>query len=296
MTISERVKTLRRQSLEAVETLSPERAKLLTDFSSQDIGLVSTPVRRALAFKHLLEHKEICINDGELIVGEKGAAPKWAPTFPELCCHSLEDLDVLNEREKISFKVSAETRQYYEEKLIPFWRGKTMRELIFKEMTEEWKSAYGAGIFTEFMEQRSPGHTVLDDKIYKKGMLDFQEDIKASLDGLDYLHDPLAYEKQEELRAMDIAAGAIMRYAERHAEKASDLAAAEQDEKRKKELVQISQVCRRVPASCAAKFLGGITVLLVRPPGSDAGAQYLGCIFTRAPGPTPAAFLPTRIK
>ena len=254
MTISERVKTLRRQSLEAVETLSPERAKLLTDFSSQDIGLVSTPVRRALAFKHLLEHKEICINDGELIVGEKGAAPKWAPTFPELCCHSLEDLAVLNEREKISFKVSAETRQYYEEKLIPFWRGKTMRELIFNEMTEEWKSAYGAGIFTEFMEQRSPGHTVLDDKIYKKGMLDFQEEIKASLDGLDYLHDPLAYEKQEELRAMDIAAGAIVCYAERHAEKASDLAAAEQDEKRKKELVQISQVCRRVPAHAPRNF------------------------------------------
>ncbi len=254
MTISERVKMLRRQSLEAVETLSPERAKLLTEFSSQDIGLVAAAVRRALAFKYLLEHKEICINDGELIVGEKGAAPKWAPTFPDLCCHSLEDLDVLNQREKTSFKVSAETRQFYEEKLIPFWRGKSMRELIFKEMTEEWRSAYGAGIFTEFMEQRSPGHTVLDDKIYKKGMLDFQEDIKASLAGLDYLHDPLAYEKQEELRAMDITAGAIVRYAERHAEKALDLANAEQDEKRKKELLQISQVCRRVPAHAPRNF------------------------------------------
>ncbi len=254
MNISERVKDLRRQSLEAVETLSPERAELLTEFSTQDNGLVSAPVRRALAFQHLMEHKAICINDGELIVGEKGAAPKMAPTFPELCCHTLDDLDVLNNREKTSFKVTKETRQYYEDKLIPFWKGKTMRELIFKEMTEVWKSAYNAGIFTEFMEQRSPGHTVLDGKIYKRGMEDFQVEIRASLAGLDYLHDPLAYEKQEELRAMDLAAGAIVRYAERHAEMALALADMEQDEKRKKELIQIAQVCQHVPAHAPRNF------------------------------------------
>jgi formate C-acetyltransferase len=254
MSMSERVKDLRRQSLESVETLSPERAELLTEFSTQDNGLVSAPVRRALAFQHLMEHKAICINNGELIVGEKGAAPKMAPTFPELCCHTLDDLDVLNNREKTSFKVTKETRQYYEDKLIPFWKGKTMRELIFKEMTEEWKSAYNAGIFTEFMEQRSPGHTVLDGKIYKKGMVDFQAEIRASLAGLDYLHDPLAYEKQEELRAMDLAAGAIVRYAERHAEMALALADMEQDEKRKKELIQIAQVCHHVPAHAPRNF------------------------------------------
>ena len=99
-----------------------------------------------------------------------------------------------------------------------------MRELIFKEMTEEWKSAYQCRHLHRVHGAASPGHTVLDDKIYKKGMLDFQAEIKASLAELDYLNDPQAYEKQEELRAMHIAAGAIVRYAERHAEKALDLA------------------------------------------------------------------------
>jgi pyruvate formate-lyase/glycerol dehydratase family glycyl radical enzyme len=254
MSISDRVMELRRQSLEAVETLSPERARLMTEFSIQDIGLVSTPVHRALAFKYLLEHKAVCINNGELIVGEKGAVPKMAPTFPELCCHSLDDLDVLNHREKTSFKVSEETRKYYEEKLIPFWKGKTMRELIFNEMTEEWKSAYTAGIFTEFMEQRSPGHTVLDGKIYKKGMTDFRTEIKASLTKLDYLHDVQAYQKQEELRAMDIAADAIVRYAERHAALALQMADHEQDAKRKGELTKIAQVCQNVPAHAPRNF------------------------------------------
>jgi pyruvate formate-lyase/glycerol dehydratase family glycyl radical enzyme len=248
MSITERVSNLRKQSLAAVETLSSERAELLTEFYRQDAGLVSAPVRRALAFKYLLEHKAICINDGELIVGEKGPAPKNAPTFPELCCHSLEDLDILDRRDKTSFKVSPAIRQLYQETIIPFWKGRTMRELIFQEMTPEWKDAYQAGIFTEFMEQRSPGHTVLDNKIYLKGMLQFQEEIDRSLAGLDYLDDPQAYEKQEELRGMRIAAKAIVRYAERHAEKALELAITEQDERRKAELQQIARVCRNVPA------------------------------------------------
>jgi pyruvate formate-lyase/glycerol dehydratase family glycyl radical enzyme len=254
MRISARVQRLRQQSLDTVETISSERAELLTDFWSQDAGLVSTPVHRAQAFSYVMEHKEICINEGELVVGEKGPAPKNAPTFPELCCHSLGDLDILNDREKTSFRVPAETRQIYKDRIIPFWKGKSMRELIFNEMTDEWKAAYRAGIFTEFMEQRAPGHTVLDNKIYNKGMADFQADIKESLNKLDYLHDPQAYQKQEELRAMYIAASAIIRYAQRHAEKALELANVEQDEHRKSELIKIAEVCQHVPAHAPRNF------------------------------------------
>jgi formate C-acetyltransferase len=254
MSITERVKILRSQSLEAKETLSPERAELLTEFYRREAGLVSIPVHRAMAFKYLLENKVISIGEGELIVGEKGPALKNAPTFPELCCHDLSDLDVLNSREKTSFKVSPKTKTSYEESIIPFWKGKSMRELIFKEMTEEWKQAYQAGIFTEFMEQRAPGHTVLDDKIYKKGMLDFQSDIDERLANLEYISDPQAYEKQEELRAMRIAAGAIVAYARRHAEKAHELALDETNDQRKSELLQIAAVCRNVPANAPKNF------------------------------------------
>ena len=254
MSMTARVKNLRKQSLDAAEAISSERAELLTDFWSQNMGLISTPVHRALAFKYLMENKSICINEGELIVGEKGPAPKNAPTFPELCCHSLDDLDILNNRDKTSFMVDVDTRQIYKDRIIPFWKGKSMRELIFNEMTDEWKDAYHAGIFTEFMEQRAPGHTVLDDKIYKKGMLDFQAEIRDSLNKLDYLHDPQAYQKQEELSAMDIAAKAIIRYAERHAEKALELAKIEQDGQRKNELVKIAEVCQHVPAKAPRDF------------------------------------------
>ncbi len=248
MTISDRVAWLRQQSLDAVPTLSAERAELITEFYRQDLGPVSAPVRRAMAFKYLLEHKSICISEGELIVGEKGPAPKAAPTYPELCCHTLGDLEILNSRERTPFAVSPETRQVYEETIIPYWRGKSMRDLIFQEMTEEWRAAYECGVFTEFMEQRAPGHTVLDDKIYRKGFLDFKRDIQHGLRNLDYLHDPLAYAKQEELLAMLICAEALIRFAVRHAARAGELAEQERRSRRRAELQRIAEICSRVPA------------------------------------------------
>jgi formate C-acetyltransferase len=226
----------------------------MTEFYRQNRELMSTPVKRALAFRHLMEHKALCINEGELIVGEKGPAPKATPTYPELCCHSLQDLDILNSREKIPFAVSPATRQVYEESIIPFWRGKTMRERIFQEMTEAWKDAYEAGIFTEFMEQRSPGHTVLDDKIYHKGMLDFKADMQRSLASLDYMNDPEAYGKQEQLKAMMICADGLVRFAERNAERARELAQQEADPQRKRELERIAEVCSHVPAHAPRDF------------------------------------------
>ncbi len=254
MSITDRVKRLRQQSLEAKETLSSERAELLTAFYQQETGLESTPVRRARAFQYLLENKTIYIGVGELIVGEKGPAPKHVPTYPELCCHSLDDLDILNTREKTSFRVSPETRQAYAQTVIPYWQHKSLRELLFREMTPEWLAAYQAGIFTEFMEQRAPGHTVLDDKIYRRGMLDFIADIDASLQKLDYLQDSQAYDRQEELKAMRTCAQAMIRFAERYAEKARDLAAHEADPQRKTELEHIAEVCTWVPAHAPRDF------------------------------------------
>ncbi|MFH2103752.1 MAG: trans-4-hydroxy-L-proline dehydratase [Chloroflexota bacterium] len=252
--MTERVRKLREQSLDAVETLSSERAELLTVFYKQDPGPVSAPVRRAMAFAYLLENKGICILPGELIVGEKGAAPKHAPTFPELCCHSLSDLDILDSREKIAFRVQSETRRAFEEEVIPFWQGKSIRNLIFREMTPEWLAAYEAGIFTEFMEQRAPGHTVLDDKIYNRGMLDFQAEIDRRLEELDYLHDLEAYDKQEQLRAMRMAAGALILFGERHADLAAEQAEVESDPVRRRELAMIADVCRHVPARAPRNF------------------------------------------
>lgn len=253
--MEERIKKLRQKTINAKPSLSPERAVLMTEFHKSNLAnQVSAPVRRALAFKYLLEKKKISLNEGELIVGERGPAPKATPTYPEITVHSLRDLKILNFRKKTSFSVSERTRKLYKEKIIPFWKGKSIRDRIFSEMSEEWKDAYEAGVFTEFMEQRAPGHTVLDDKIYKKGFLDFKEDIKRSLDNLDFLNDREAYQKREQLKAMAIAADALIHFAQRHAEKARELAKKEKNPKRKKELRKISEICSCVPANAPGNF------------------------------------------
>jgi len=253
-TMTERVRKLRQQSLETVESISIERAELLTEFYKQDLGLMSVPVQRAMAFAYLMEHKSIAIYEGELIVGEKGDKPKAAPTYPELCCHTLEDLDTLDTRPLTSFKVSPEVRKAQEEVIIPFWQGKSIGDRVPDEMTQEWRDAFEAGIFTEFMTQRAPGHTVLDDKIYHNGMLDFQARIDASLAKLDYLNDPHAYDKQEELKAMRIAAGALIRFGERYGQLALEQAQAESNMARRVELEKIAEVCAHVPAHAPRDF------------------------------------------
>lgn len=251
--MNERVRKLRQASMDTKPWLSRERAEMMTEFYKHS-GEISAPVRRALAFKYLMENKTMCISDGELIVGERGPAPKATPTYPELCCHSLQDLQILNDRKKISFQVDDQTRRAYQDKIIPFWRGRSMRDTIFAEMSDEWKNVYEAGVYTEFMEQRAPGHTVLDDKIYRKGFLEFKNDIEMSLRGLDYHNDPEAYNKQKELEAMSICCDAIIRFAERHAEKAREMAQHEGDPQRRAELERIAEVCSYVPAHAPRDF------------------------------------------
>jgi len=245
--MTERVAQLRQCSLDTKPWLSLERAELLTEFYLR-AGPLSPPLLRAHALAYILERRTIYIGPGELIVGERGPRPKATPTYPELCCHTLEDFEVLNSREKISYGVSEPARRAQAEKIIPYWQGYSMRDRIFAEMEPAWKDAYEAGIYTEFMEQRAPGHTVLGDVIYRKGLLDLQADVAESLSRLDFLNDPRAYEKQQELKAMEVTAGAVIRFAGRHAELAERMAAAEASPRRQAELVHIAATCRRVPA------------------------------------------------
>jgi formate C-acetyltransferase len=201
-----------------------------------------------------MENKNIYIGSDELIVGERGPAPKATPTYPEICCHSMEDLEILNSRQKIPYHVDEEARSIQREQIIPYWQGRSIRDLIFREMSQEWKDAYEAGIFTEFMEQRAPGHTALGDVIYRKGLLDLKSEVEASLSRLDFLNDPEAFLKQEELRAMGAAADAVIRFAARHAEKAWEMAAGESNPDRQAELRKIAEVCRHVPARAPRDF------------------------------------------
>jgi formate C-acetyltransferase len=246
--MNDRIARLRTLSFETRPSISAERALLETEFYQQEYGKHSMPVLRALCFKYLCQHKTIYIGDDELIVGERGPAPKVVPTFPELTCHSEEDLRILNDRPMTGYRVTEEDIAAYRDKVIPYWQGRSMRERIFSEVPDQWRAAYEAGLYTEFMEQRAPGHTALDGTIYEQGMIDFQRRIAERIGALDYLNDPDASDKYEQLKAMEIACEAAVIFAERHADLALEMREETADPARKQELAEIARICRKVPA------------------------------------------------
>ncbi|MCK5407095.1 MAG: formate C-acetyltransferase/glycerol dehydratase family glycyl radical enzyme, partial [Candidatus Krumholzibacteria bacterium] len=108
--------------------------------------------------------------------------------------------------------------------------------------------------FTEFMEQRAPGHTTLDGKFYERGLLDLKKDIADRIARLDFAKDPEAAAKREQLTAMSIACDAVIGFADRHASLAEQLAAEETDVERKSELERIASNCRWVPRYAPRDF------------------------------------------
>ncbi|WP_458778494.1 trans-4-hydroxy-L-proline dehydratase [Desulforhopalus sp. 52FAK] len=244
-----RIQRLRKLSVETEPTISIERALHETEFYKANLGKYSIPVLRALTFLDHCQRKTLYLGDDELIVGERGPKPKAIPTFPELTCHSVEDLHVLNTRDMQRYITTQEDIDTYEREVIPFWQGRTQRERIFSHVPKEWQAAYEAGMFTEFMEQRAPGHTVLDGKIYQYGMNDLKRLIEENIAGVDYLNDPEATDKVEQWKAMAISCDAVIVFAERHADLAERMAEETEDPQRKEELNKIAEVCRYVPAN-----------------------------------------------
>ncbi len=253
--MNNRIKKLRAQSQNAINKLSVERAFLITEFyKNNHTKNLSTPIKRALSLKYILENKKICINDGELIVGERGPEPKATPTYPEINLHSETDLHILNSRAKVNFKVDEETLSIYKEQIIPYWQGKTQRDIIFSKLPQNWLSAYNAGVFTEFQEQRAPGHTVAGEKVFAKGMIDFKKDIKESLENLDTNNTDTKQKKTDELKAMDIAADSLIMFANRHSDELERLAENENNNSKKTELLELARICKNVPAHAPKTF------------------------------------------
>ncbi|MDO4383722.1 MAG: glycyl radical protein [Eubacteriales bacterium] len=246
--MNERIQRLREQSVTTPVHIDLERAKIETDFYKENDGKYSIPVMRAMTLLEYFSKKTLYFGDDELILGEKGKNPQASPTFPELCCHSEEDMKVMSERDLVSFHTTEEDRKLQAAEIIPFWKGRTIREKLLSRMTPEWHDCYEAGMFTEFMEQRGPGHTCGGEQVFTTGYLDYKEKIKKSMDALDWMNDPEASDKMEELKAMDICCDAVIKLGERYHEMAVQKAAEEKNPKRKAELEQMAKNLEVVPA------------------------------------------------
>ena len=243
-----RIRALRKLSQETQPHLDLERALIETEVYKKWEDKVSLPVLRALVLKEYFAKKTLYLGEGELIVGEKGKDPQCSPTFPELTCHTLEDMHIMNERAVVNFSVTEQDLKDQEEIIIPYWKGKSMRDKLLASMTDTWKECYAAGMFTEFMEQRGPGHTCGGKNVFIKGYADYKKEIQDTINALDFMTDPEALAKKDELEAMLIDCDAVMILGDRYHELLKAEAEKCEDPVRKAELEQMAANFEVIPA------------------------------------------------
>ncbi|MBW2057637.1 MAG: glycyl radical protein [Deltaproteobacteria bacterium] len=250
--MNERIERLRNRSIQSEPEVFAERALLVTEAYKQTEAF-SPPMRRALVLKYLLEHMTVVINEDELIVGEKTTEYRGSPLYPEQYCMTLEELESIEKREHAPFKVGGETRRVLSDRVIPYWKNKTMYDRIMAAMDDRWKRALENDVFTEYMISRAPGHVNLDGKVLTRGLLGLKKDVAEALKNVDFSA-PDCYRRIEELKAMEVAIDGALVFAQRHRAKALELASKEKDPRRREELKRIARVCGRVPAYPARNF------------------------------------------
>ena len=133
-----RIKALRKVSMETQPHIDLERALIETEVYKEWEDKVSLPVLRALVLKEYFSRKTLYLGEGELIVGEKGKDPQSSPTFPELTCHTLEDMHIMNDRKVVNYSVTEQDLKDQEDIIIPYWKGKSMRDKLLSLLIELW--------------------------------------------------------------------------------------------------------------------------------------------------------------
>jgi len=261
--MTERVIKLREEVVHAKPILCSERALLVTE-SYKETESLPAPIRRALAFKKILDNMTLIIWDGELIVGNHGSnGRRSAPVFPEFSISWLEDEidEKLETRTQDTFDVPQKVKDDLKS-IFPYWRGKTVYDKYRAILPEDAKKARDAYIFTrDLFERFGYGHTAYDiPKLLKVGLKGIKEEINEKIKHLD-LTTSEGLDKKIFYEAALICCDAVINYSKRYARVALDLAAKEENPVRKKELEKIADVCGWIPENPARDIWDAIQVV-----------------------------------
>ncbi|WP_300350642.1 glycyl radical protein [Clostridium sp.] len=251
---TKRVEILKEEILAAFPEIEVDRARILTD-SFKKTENEPIIIRKAKALRDLLEKMPITIRNGELIVGSLTKNPRSAQVYPEFSNKWLVDeFDKLEKRTSDAFKISEETKSELKE-IFKYWDGKTVSELATSYMPESTKKAMKSNVFTVANYHfNGLGHISVDyEKVLKNGFSGIIKEVKKEINK-SIESDPNYIHKKMFWDSIIICCNAAIDYAHRYANLAEELANNEKDEKRKKELLEISRICNKVPEYPAETF------------------------------------------
>jgi pyruvate formate-lyase/glycerol dehydratase family glycyl radical enzyme len=251
--LSKRIDLLRQRLFSTVSEVFSERAKIVTEMYRQTHGQQFV-MRRAKAFRAVLEHMEINIAPGELVVGTSTGTVRGCQVFPEYDMgFVIDELDTFEKRTADRFKVSEENKRELRE-IHEFWRGNSVADSAWTLFDVEQRSCAEDLVFILTALRSGVGHIIVDyQSVLREGISGIRKRIGNLIAALDLNDDSYANKKLHYVAA-SLCCDAIVLFANRYADLAEELAVRENDAERKKELLAIGLRCRRVPEFPASDF------------------------------------------
>lgn len=259
-TISTRANTLKERFFDNAPGICSERARIITE-AYKEYNAYPAAIKRAKTLAKILEEMTIFIGEEELIVGNQASKPKYSPIFPEFSFDWIID-ELENQpfelRDADRFLIDEETKNDLRE-IQKFWSSQTVNALVKSRLPEESLESIGnSAVFTfdvDVVICSGVGHYAPNyKKILTEGFLKIKEDAQEQLEKLGIPSIGTEIEKYNFWKSTIITCDAAINFAKRYAKMATELAQKESDSQRKKELLEIAQICERVPAHPASTF------------------------------------------
>jgi formate C-acetyltransferase len=242
-----RVDELRWKIIDAPQEVCIERARYLTE--AMKLHWDKPPLTRmSLAFEHILKNISVIIREDEMIVGCRTSKLKGAPLFPENKSLWIEgDLENFDKRVLQRALITQAEKDELAQTILPFWKGKTVEDVMLKRMPEDILADMDKYIFTMMLEiTYGIGHFTMNHKmVLARGLKGVMDDAKQKLAALS--PEDKKGDKGLFYDAVIRSSQAVIAFANRYSELAKTMAEAEPDKERAAELKEIARVCSRVP-------------------------------------------------
>ena len=250
---SERIERMRERIITQPHKICIERAKLITESYKKTKGEPPT-IRFAKAIAYILGNMQLKIREDEFLVGNRTTKLVGTALFPEVRVDTIElDLEYYSTRDVQSFSISENDKTTLKEKIIPYW----------KNEEETVKSRFNSYLNPELNELMLMLLYIVDTDITNgvgHFFPGFENVLKNGFDGIlievekkknDFSNDE---EKLRSLETVKIVLKGVKVYIERYSKLAKNMANQEEDPERRRELLDISEMCYNISKNAPKTF------------------------------------------
>lgn len=236
--MTDRINTLKEEMLSEPRYMSLEQARLITEAYAENEGK-PVIIKRALALKKALENLEITIEEEELIVGNRTRGVRGGVVFPESGISWIDkEIETLPSRPQDKFNVKEEDIREFREKIVPFWKGNSLEDIIKTAIGEEVDRIVKVAKINQ--KDHAQGHICPNtEKWLQYGPAGIMETASKKLESCND-------DAKDFYNSIVIVLEGACNFIRRYAELASEKATAISDEKKKADLLEVSRICQKL--------------------------------------------------